>query len=163
MSGNLMNSTQHRRPSQNARTFFGVRLIVSLLIACALGAATWVLQRAIFGEATFDLQPEVLGWFAIAGLVIGTIDPRNPILTGPAFYFGAFILWFPFTPSANPHAPQGLQTLLAIFGLLSCGIMTGVCFLAGTFVPSTVAYAFPFKSRTLRKWAGYVSNDDDLP
>lgn len=107
----------------------------------------WKVQSLVSGNAVFNPDFFVqLGWFVFAGLMTAMVDPRSPWINWLSLYFGTYILALPFFPQ-DPLIPLAL-----ILG----AILTGICVALGTLIPSTIAYVFPLRSATMRRWAGYI-------
>lgn len=113
-----------------------------------LGVVAWFSLSVIFGhsllEATFF---EMLFWFVGVGFVVGCIDPRSPWITWMMVYTGTYLLNLPLFP----------QDPLLILGLFVNVIYSGIGVMAGTMIPTLIAYVFPLRNASMRSWAGYVA------
>ena len=146
-SGSSTNATLDRRDPSNRRRFLDARSLLMSSLSIALGASMWKMQSLISGNATFNPDfTAMIGWFAIAGLFAGIVDPRSPWIAWLSMYCGAYLLALPFFPR-DPLIPLAL-----VIGL----IITGICTVIGSCIPTIIAFCFPLRSLGLRRWAGYT-------
>ena len=132
----------------NARRWLDGRTILVALLSLFLGAVSWFCLSVVGGHSLLEATlSEMFFWFVGVGFVTGCIDPRNPWITWAIVYTGTYLLNLPLFP----------QDPLLIFGLLINFVYTGIGVLAGTMVPTLVAYTFPFRTVPTRRWAGYIS------
>lgn len=152
----IVNSNPYESVDASAPTLHGIptarrwldgRTILVAFLSMFLGAVSWFSLSQIGGhsllEATFF---EMFFWFVGVGFLTGCIDPRNPWITWAMVYTGTYLLNLPLFP----------QDPLLIFGLIINIVYTGIGVLAGTLIPTLVAYTFPFRTASTRRWAGYA-------
>ena len=129
------------------RRWLDGRTILVALLSMFLGAVSWFSLSVIGGHSLLDATFfEMLFWFVGVGFVTGCIDPRNPWISWAMVYTGTYLLNLPLF-SADP---------LLILGLFINIFYTGIGVIAGTLVPTLVAYTFPFRTVSTRRWAGYT-------
>ena len=134
---------------REVRRWLDGRCILVAILSLLLGTISWI-SFSLIGEHPFLMASvaEMLAWFVGIGLLTGCIDPRNPWINWLMVYAGTYLINLPFFPP-DPLLPVGL--IIDLF-------YSGFGVFAGTMIPSIVAYYFPLRSLSVRRWAGYTVN-----